>query len=470
MKLHLFNYANIELHRCSGVELRVGEFKKDSRSPFFTEEFFSNPRKPWEVRYDNSYPNVIFDPLDQRYRLYYTLFIEDHDAANSPLELRPDNPYLPRGDRVTGVCYAESNDGITWTKPNLGIIDFHGSRNNNILFKHAHGTGVFLDEFEADPNRRYKLVTKLEYSTQNHFMAVAFSRDGVSFSEPIPWRNYNPKADTHNNVFRDPFTHEYILITRIIRDGIRVVAKSTSRDFLTWSEPVEVMRGRGPGAQIYSMPVAPYDGIYLGFPSIYRDGDRSAPEFDLVDLGLAFSRTTDHWELLADGASPLPRGSGRYPTGEFDAGCIYAGAPLLAGDELVLYYMGGNGQHTNHRETSFARATIHRDKLAYYTSRNAEEGVLQVGPMSVYGSRIETLVEVDEDGWIEYEIAARNGESLPGFERSTCRRITSSGLHQLHFNGTDTGGFAGRTAYLRLYLNSARAYTVQGDVAGRHML
>lgn len=34
------------------------------------------------------------------------------------------------------TCYAESGDGIRWTKPNLGLHSFRGSRDNNILVLH----------------------------------------------------------------------------------------------------------------------------------------------------------------------------------------------------------------------------------------------------------------------------------------------------------------------------------------------
>ena len=34
--------------------------------------------------------------------------------------------------RYIRVCYAESVDGVTWVKPNLGICEFNGNKNNNV--------------------------------------------------------------------------------------------------------------------------------------------------------------------------------------------------------------------------------------------------------------------------------------------------------------------------------------------------
>jgi len=62
------------------------------------------------------------------------------------------------------ICYAESADGFTWTKPSLGLIDAAGSKDNNVVFTPAmggpergiHGQCVFLDD-SGSPGR-FKMV------------------------------------------------------------------------------------------------------------------------------------------------------------------------------------------------------------------------------------------------------------------------------------------------------------------------
>ena len=59
------------------------------------------------------------------------------------------------------LCYAESDDGILWTKPVLGQALFKGSRDNNALeLPHTLvcGAAVIRDEADPDPARRYKMV------------------------------------------------------------------------------------------------------------------------------------------------------------------------------------------------------------------------------------------------------------------------------------------------------------------------
>ena len=122
------------------VQLLVEKAVKDTENnPMFTED------KPWEVRIDNGYPNVIYDPEEKIYKCFYTLIIEDKDSWMVSREERASRNYNPRPDRVTGFAYAESKDGIHWEKPNLHRVSWNGNSDNNLLFKYAHGTGVMLD-------------------------------------------------------------------------------------------------------------------------------------------------------------------------------------------------------------------------------------------------------------------------------------------------------------------------------------
>lgn len=374
VKYFFFDSGTLNGFLMSNTKIEVNQIHKDEENnPLFREDFFSSPPKRWEVRYDNSYPNLIYDPKYKVYRCYYTCFSYDSCSAGTPLEQRASVKYQPMGDRITSLCYAESPDGIHFTKPALGLVEFDGSTDNNILMRYAHGTGVFLDTEELDPNKRFKLITKVEYNGSRHYMAVAFSEDGIHFTKPLEWPRYNPAADTHNFVLRDPKTGKFLLFTRIWKNGVRICARSESTDFINWTEPVEVLRGSGFASQVYSMVVFPYNGLYLGMASIYHNGDAEAEDFDTVDVELKYSTKSDAWESIAPGGHLIQRGKGTYPRGEFDCGCIYAAAPVEIDGKLWIYYMGGNGRHSNFRETSFARGWIEKDKFAGYIPRDPDK-------------------------------------------------------------------------------------------------
>ena len=231
------------------VQLLVEKAVKDTENnPMFTED------KPWEVRIDNGYPNVIYDPEEKIYKCFYTLIIEDKDSWMVSREERASRNYNPRPDRVTGFAYAESKDGIHWEKPNLHRVSWNGNSDNNLLFKYAHGTGVMLDLHETDPGRRYKMVTKIDYPIEEQHMAVSYSPNGIDWEKPTPWPKYNPPADSHNLPFWNEKENCYMLLSRIWRDGVRITTISRSDDLLNWSKPQECIRGQGIENQKYAMP------------------------------------------------------------------------------------------------------------------------------------------------------------------------------------------------------------------------
>ena len=73
-----------------------------------------------EPRYDNVYPDVIYDEDEKIYKCWYNPFVVDARVTSTPPERRhPDviryNDVKPT-DREIGLCYAVSTDGIRWEK------------------------------------------------------------------------------------------------------------------------------------------------------------------------------------------------------------------------------------------------------------------------------------------------------------------------------------------------------------------
>lgn len=453
--------SNAAVHLCRAR-------KDEQHNPLFTEGGLQTPPIPWEVRYDNAYPNVIFDAAENVYRCYYTLFTRDEDSAGVSRAERAQRAYRPTSGRQTSLAYAESRDGVHWVKPCLGLVDWEGSKENNLLFRYAHGTGVMLDEAETDPRKRYKLVTKIDHPYSEHsYMAVSFSPDGIHWEQMRRWPENNPAADSHNYVFRDPADGRFKLITRIWRQGLRVSALCESADFIHWSAPREIARGRGYEQQIYSMPVFPYRGLYLGLASMFHEGDRTAADFDTVDLTLRYGATPEHLDAVAGDEALIPRGEGRYPDGAFDCGCIFAAAPLMMEDKLCVYYMGGNGQHTNFRETSLARAFLYRDKLAYVAPRQGGgEMVVPTALLHIAGPVLEVLFDREAEGSLQVALYDRwNGQALPGCDFDDSRLSPAEdGYHRIDFavspdklgRGTVCMVFKGR---------GVKLYALRGDVA-----
>ena len=108
------------------------------------------------------------------------------EAFLSPT-FRPGQDFDARGLRY---AYAESDDGIRWRKPKLGLVEFRGSRDNNLILV-PHGfvgyhTLVLHDPDEKDATRRFKMLALVmefgEYKTpwgKNRAYVPLYSADGL---------------------------------------------------------------------------------------------------------------------------------------------------------------------------------------------------------------------------------------------------------------------------------------------------
>ncbi len=113
-----------------GVEIRI--------EPASKSEIFFTAEKPWEQQANFSVNTVLYE--DGRYRLWYNASKVDDVEKNY-------------------VCYAESNDGFTWERPALGLVEYQGSKQNNIISPSGvhHLQSVFVDPV-APPEERYKAI------------------------------------------------------------------------------------------------------------------------------------------------------------------------------------------------------------------------------------------------------------------------------------------------------------------------
>lgn len=452
------------VHARFNARLALGTVRKHSRNPLFSEEGWADPPRRWEMRFDNLYPTVIWDPEAGRYRAWYFSFIYQELTNATPLAERPGIPY--RGsDAEEGLLYAESEDGIEWIRPELGIIEFEGSTANNLVMRartHGiHAGGVMRDEVDPDPSRRYKCLFR---SAEHLRMAVAFSADGLHWSDPILWPEHDAKGDTHNNALWAPELDRYVGITRGWTKGQRVVLRTESTDFIHWTDPVEVMRGQDFHDQPYSMPIVRWGDVYLGLPAQFHKGDRGAPDWDTVTTELAWSPDTVTWHRICPGEPLIPAGAGTYPTGEYDCGCVYAAAPVLDGDTVRIYYGGSNGLHNGWRESSLNLATLERDRFAgYVQADDARPARITTVTLDAGTADLTINAEIRERGSIRVAVADEDGEAIPGLALADCRPVLAGGLDvPVTWDGGQPQVLAGRRVRLLFELDRACLYAFSG--------
>ena len=245
-----------------------------------------------------------------------------------------------RNDGDYYFCYARSADGVRWERPNLGFVEYGGSRDNNIAAKGAFGSCVFLDP-GAPAGERFKCVYTGFVGGEWHLFG-ATSPDGIRWTrlpQPLMRRN----TDTDNVCIPEP-DGRYRFYVRMWTGGTyrgtRVVGYTESRAFAgPLPEPRVILApdGKDPGdLHFYNSAAAKLgDALYVMFPSGYTTSDELArPHLAVSRDGTTFSRV---------GRGPvLELGQG------FDSAGVYAAAapvPAERPGEFWFYYNGTRARH-----------------------------------------------------------------------------------------------------------------------------
>ena len=280
------------------------------------------------------------------------------------------------GARKTQLCYATSKNLLDWDKPNLGIVDYQGSRDNNILIENVFASAVFIDP-HGKPQQRYKLL----YSPAGADFRVATSPDGIHWEMPgtkvadflagdVPqvafWdRRLNKYAVYFRPAARFPFvdfiqSDPPVVAPKVIRHG-RQVARVEVDDILApWPKEdarlVLTADEHDPeGSDIYThFPYQyPYAAdAYFMFPMTYQHfhSDETDVGNDGVnDVQFAASRDGIHW-MRYDRKTYIQRGL----LGEPDGGMMATewGANLRRGNYLYHFYGGWPFTHGGFRRLS----------------------------------------------------------------------------------------------------------------------
>ncbi len=220
-----------------------------------------------------------------------------------------ENPVLVSdwfGDENIVCCYAESQDGIHWERPDLNIFETDDLKHNNIVWAGTGGTNfaVFKDANPAcKPEARYKAIGRVMYQAgkdpsppqpdatgynwPSRCGIVAFqSPDGIHWSLMQEERIIKKgEFDSYNVAFWDAARGRYVAFIRVWMPNesrIRSVATLTSDDFLHWTDPPQWLEyGDVPAEHLYDnnitvYPRAPH--ILMGFPMRLVGGRTKIPD------------------------------------------------------------------------------------------------------------------------------------------------------------------------------------------------
>lgn len=432
--------------RASDVILRVEKPRK-------TGDICLRRERPWESATLNWF-TVLQD--GDRMRMWYECYdIEGWPTADD-----------------TSFCYAESTDGVKWTRPDLGMFTYQGSAHTNILFRQigegagrsrVHGAGVFKDPHAA-PEERYKAVSQGIYSdrTPPYKISGMVSPDGLHWTrlkQPI----CDMFGDSQYSGLWDDRTGRYMLYGRVNGRG-RALGWAESSDFGRFPALQLMLQTDEldpPDTDLYNPAVTRYtlaDGVYFAFPSLYEHRTHT------LDIRLAVSRDGIHW-TWPERSPYIPLGV----RGAFDSGSLYMGHGLVQkGDDIYLYYSGSILNHqqvdfpmllTTAGERIFSRVVTRRDRFVC-AAAETRDGWLVTPAIRFTGSQLELNLRTHPKGMARVEMLDAQGHPIPGFSLRECIPVQGDHLRAVvrWRKGSNVAAHAGRTVRLKIALREARLY------------
>ena len=369
-------------------------------------------------------PGIVLLP-DGGYRLYYTAV----------------GPGRPFPNCQGYILSAFSEDGVNWERPNLGLVEYQGSKDNNIALLNAAGANVFEDARETDPARRYKsLFFELHgpdgTPNMGDGVSVAFSPDGVKWTKyeqnPVITRS----SDSHTLFGWDDLHGKYVSYCRpSLHEGnkIRRIGRAVSDDFVNWTVPEDVLvpdDDDPPGMEFYGMPVFKYEDLYIGQLWAYQTPPEE-PQIRFagsIHVQLAGSRDGRVWERLGGRKPFIPNG----PPGSIDHWeTMTAQSPVVMGDELWFYYCGTASEHGfTGRGGPICLAKLRLDGFVSLDAGD-ETGTVVTKPFLCEGDLLKINASA-RNGMVGVAVLDESGTQHQGYSRQDCALFDGDAIkHQV---------------------------------------
>jgi len=436
------------------------------------------PDQPWEDTARNSagsFPTAaVYDKEEGLFKLWYQ--IEQETGGNV-------------------IGYAESQDGIHFEKPHLGLVEYGGTRANNVCRVEPYGKPVWgaihiiQDPRPQSPEQRFWAVGLPHWregsSRIRRWAGVAYSADGKIW-HMAKGGILEGAGGGNPACLWDPQRERYILFHRQLYEtagGGRYIVRQESQDLIHWTPRQTVfnpMGGRWP--EVESMMTFYHRGLYFGLPQMLEN-ERTGE----VEIHLITSRDGIHWEQPFPDEAFIPRGS----PGDFDDMITWFPQTVAQGESIFFYYGGARYPHNarqwqrlppQRRMNKVGLARVPMDRLMGLRA-DRPAGSFLTRPILIEGEDLfinadisdELVVEVvptnisltlktlrDKEGSVRYHEFEGDAGPFPGFSYDDCRPVAGdSNQHKITWKGGSLGRFRGQSVRLRLRARQATIFAFQ---------
>lgn len=417
--------------------------------------------KPWEGAF-SAYVTIIQD--GDIYRAYY----RGVPAAGKD------------GNDAEVTCYAESTDGINWIKPDLDIFDLQGSGKNNIILANAapitHNFSPFVDNNpKALAKQRYKALG----GTSESGLVAYVSPDGIHWQklqeEPVFSQGV---FDSQNVAFWSESEQQYVCYFRTWTgggySGFRSVSRTTSTDFINWTDPEPMGFGDTPYEHLYTQQTSPYfraPHIYLAIGARFMPNRKVVSDQEAELLGV----NPKYYNDCSDVVLMSSRGGFAYER-QFMESLIRPGIGLqnwvsrsnypalnvvqTGPDEMSIYVNQDYAQPTAH----LRRYSLRLDGFASL-SAGYEGGELVTKPFVFEGKTLEFNYATSAAGEVRVALLDEEGAEIPGFSMKESQELIGNELaKKVNWNGsTDVSSLSGKVVRMRIALKDADVYAFRFD-------
>ena len=369
------------------------------------------------------------------------------------------------------ASYAVSQDGYHWTKPHLGLVEWEGSRENNML---PSGTSwmrranVIKDDRDPDPNRRFKM-TYVDIFDGQSAVTKAYSTDGIHWALNGDGKPWFRKPHNGNLLGWDPRVEEFIFYVRM-PGSPNLVGRATSFDFVTWSEAQTVLQPNAdePHKHFKGLAAFLYEGVYLGWIWVF---EKSGDDWVRADSELAFSRDGIQWKRPFPGRFILSKGE----TGSWDSHLSIPVAPIAHDGKLWTYYWGENipygAESLKRIQEGWVEAGQRKQRavglaqlrLDGFVSLKASTHDATITTRVLLPGQGQLTVNANVRGELRVSMLDNSGQPFPGFGAGNSDPVkTDAQNHVIRWKGNPSlDQLQGQPIRIRFHLRDADLYAFQ---------
>ena len=358
-----------------------------------------------------------------------------------------------------GLGYAESVDGINWTRINCVMND--KGKLYNVVMDNTQKNGtcsVFID-YEANPSEKYKMYM---HSFNNHtdnldgeFYTMTGNVDENAYADTlyvsadgINWRQVGGLSSgaygDQSTAFYNAFTHKWVNSLRgyasttyrnttFVGRARWYAERDTFLDLLTWTvedalfwlkcDENDKAAASGKPPQVYNFNAIAYESIMFGGWQIWYGPENNFVETSgnpkITEIIASYSRDGYYFDR-PDRTSFIPASR---TDGTWDKGYVFSspGAMIVHDDEIWFYYSAMSGYAGNvkngHANSQIGLAILRRDGFASMEGK----GELLTRKLTVNNGKKYLFVNIDTpEKSFRAEILDANGNVVNGFSMEDC--------------------------------------------------